>query len=330
MKTILITGGAGFIGSNLCEKLIDSNKIICMDNLITGSLSNIEPFRSHPNFTFINADITEVYSLAQLEYKKIDEIYHLASIASPDKYKKYSLETLNVNVIGTINVLNLCKFHKCKLLFTSTSEIYGDPLVHPQQEEYFGNVNAIGERSCYDEGKRVSETYLYEYKKRYNLDVKIVRLFNTYGPKMDISDGRVVTNFIECILNKTPVKIYGSGNQTRSFCYIDDTVRALMLMMSSDEFGPINIGNPNHELTILDLKTAFEMIIGEPLDTVYLEKTQDDPMVRKPDISRAQGRLGWSPEIPLLDGLRKTLGYFYALPRFIAPTSPLHLSADSL
>ena len=329
MKTILITGGAGFIGSNLCEKLIDANKIICMDNLITGSLSNIEPFRSHPNFTFINADITEVYSLAQLEYIKIDEIYHLASIASPDKYKKYSLETLNVNVIGTINVLNLCKFHKCKLLFTSTSEIYGDPLVHPQHEEYFGNVNAIGERSCYDEGKRVSETYLYEYKKRYNLDVKIVRLFNTYGPKMDISDGRVVTNFIECILNKMPVKIYGSGNQTRSFCYIDDTVRALILMMSSDEFGPINIGNPNHELTILDLKTAFEMIIDEPLDVVYLEKTQDDPMVRKPDISRAQGCLAWSPEIPLVDGLRKTLGYFQ-LPRFIAPTSPFHLSSDAL
>lgn len=310
MKTILITGGAGFIGSNLCEKLIDSNKIICLDNLITGSLSNIEPFLNHPNFRFINADITEVYSLAQLECEKINEIYHLASIASPDKYKKYSLETLNVNVVGTINVLNLCKFHKCKLLFTSTSEIYGDPLVHPQPEEYFGNVNVIGERSCYDEGKRVSETYLYEYKKRYQLDVKIVRLFNTYGPKMDIADGRVVTNFIECILNGTPLKIYGTGTQTHSFCYVDDTVRALMLMMTSDEFGPINIGNPSHELTMIELTNAFESILGNPLEVIYLEKTQDDPMVRRPDITKANCKLEWNPEVLLTDGLRKTLEYF--------------------
>jgi UDP-glucuronate decarboxylase len=310
MKTILITGGAGFIGSNLCENLIDSNKIICLDNLITGSLSNIEPFLNHPNFRFINADITEVYSLAQLECEKIHEIYHLASIASPDKYKKYSLETLNVNVVGTINVLNLCKFHKCKLVFTSTSEIYGDPLVHPQPEEYFGNVNVIGERSCYDEGKRVSETYLYEYKKRYQLDVKIVRLFNTYGPKMDIADGRVVTNFIECILNGTPLKIYGSGTQTRSFCYVDDTVRALILMMASDEFGPINIGNPSHELTMIELTNAFEAILGKPLEVIYLEKTQDDPMVRRPDIAKANYKLGWNPEVLLTDGLRKTLEYF--------------------
>jgi len=310
MKTILITGGAGFIGSNLCEKLVDTNKIICIDNLITGSIKNIEKFVDHPNFRFINADITEVYSLAQFEFEKIDEIYHLASIASPDKYKKYSLETLNVNVVGTINVLNLCKFHKCKMVFTSTSEIYGDPLVHPQPEEYFGNVNVIGERSCYDEGKRVSETYLYEYKKRYNLDVKIVRLFNTYGPKMDISDGRVVTNFIECILNKKPLTIYGSGEQTRSFCYIDDTIRALESMMQSKEFGPINIGNPHHELTMLELTKTFETITGSSLDVTFLEKTQDDPMVRRPDIAKANSLLGWNPEVKLEHGLRKTLDYF--------------------
>jgi UDP-glucuronate decarboxylase len=310
MKTILITGGAGFIGSNLCKTLIDSNKIICVDNLITGSNKNIEKFLDHPNFRFVNADITEVYSLAQFEFEKIDEIYHLASIASPDKYKKYSLETLNVNVMGTINALNLCKHHRCKLLFTSTSEVYGDPLVHPQPEDYFGNVNIVGERSCYDEGKRVAETYLYEYKKRYNLDVKIIRLFNTYGPNMDISDGRVVTNFIECILNKTPLAVYGSGTQTRSFCYVDDTVRALVSMMGSKEFGPINIGNPNHELTMLELIKTFETVIGSSLDVTFLEKTQDDPMVRKPDISTAISKLEWSPEIQLVDGLRKTLDYF--------------------
>jgi UDP-glucuronate decarboxylase len=188
--------------------------------------------------------------------------------------------------------------------------VYGDPLVHPQSEDYFGNVNIIGERSCYDEGKRVAETYLYEYKKRYNLDVKIIRLFNTYGPNMDISDGRVVTNFIECILNKTPLTVYGSGTQTRSFCYIDDTVRALVSMMGSKEFGPINIGNPNHELTMLELIKTFETVIGSPLDVTFLEKTQDDPMVRKPDISNAVSKLEWSPEIQLVDGLRKTLDYF--------------------
>ncbi len=313
MKTVLITGGAGFIGSNLCERLIDSHKIICVDNLITGNMGNIQSVSAHPNFQFIHLDITDAEGVKSLEKGKIDEIYHLASIASPDKYKKYSMETLNTNVAGTINILNLCLYHRCKLVFTSTSEVYGDPLIHPQSEEYFGNVNVIGERSCYDEGKRVAETYLYEYKKRHRLDVKIVRLFNTYGPKMNIADGRVVTNFIECILKNESLKIYGTGDQTRSFCYIDDTVDGIVKMMGSCEFGPINIGNPDHEITIAQLIHAFEKILNRELDIIYLEKTQDDPMLRRPNIDKANKLLSWNPSVKLHTGLRKTLDYFIGL-----------------
>jgi UDP-glucuronate decarboxylase len=311
MKQILITGGSGFIGSNLCEKLLElNNKIICVDSLITGSLSNINNLLHNKNFQFINIDITDSNQMKILNEYHIDEIYHLASIASPEKYKAYSLETLNVNVIGTINVLNLCLYHNAKLVFTSTSEVYGDPLIHPQIEEYFGNVNILGERSCYDEGKRVAETYLYEYKKRYNLDVKIVRLFNTYGPKLNIHDGRIITELMKAIIKDEPLKIYGSGNQTRSFCYIDDTLNGIVNMMNSTEFGPINIGNPDFEITINELVSIMSKIINKPIKVIYLSKTEDDPKVRKPNIDRALNLISWKPVVDLKDGLERTLFYF--------------------
>jgi len=313
MKTIVVSGGAGFIGSHICETLLKESsisKIICIDNLITGNTKNIESFIENPHFSFYNIDITEKESLRFLEKEKIDEIYHLASIASPKKYKKYPIETLHTNVLGTINMLDLCKFHQCKLLFTSTSEVYGDPLEHPQKEEYNGNVNPIGERSCYDESKRVAETYLYEYKKKYGLDVKIVRLFNTYGPRLNIEDGRVITNFIHCILECKPLQIYGSGNQTRSFCYVSDTVDAILRMMKTSEFGPINIGNPDYEMTITKLVEILEEIVDSPLEIEYIEKSQDDPMVRKPDITRAINLLKWKPVVELKEGLIQTLNYF--------------------
>ena len=308
MKIILVTGGAGFIGSHLCEKLLNlDNKVICLDNLITGSITNIEHLLNNENFIFINFDVKNKINLNYI----IDEIYHLASIASPDKYKMHSLETLLTNIEGTKNVLDLCKEHNAKLLFTSTSEIYGDPLVHPQYEEYYGNVNTIGERSCYDEGKRVGETLLYEYKKLYNLDVKIVRLFNTYGPKMNINDGRVITNFIKEILNNNNIKIYGSGNQTRSFCYIDDTINGIIKMMNSNLFGPINIGNPTNELTINSLVNNFEKMLNKKLNVSYLPCTENDPKLRCPDISKAISLLNWKPIIHIELGLKKTYDYFY-------------------
>ena len=309
MKTILITGGAGFIGSNLINHLIDHHKIICLDNLITGSRENIEKFRYHPNFCFCEHDICEPLENIYLP-KKIDEIYHLASIASPEKYKKYPMETLFTSIYGTKNVLDLCLKHRAKLVFSSTSEIYGDPLVHPQSEEYFGNVNTMGERSCYDEGKRVSETLIYLYRQKYDLDIKIVRIFNTYGPFMDIDDGRVITNFIKNILSNTPVVINGDGEQTRSFCYIDDMIIGLKKMMESEEKGPINLGNPDCEVSMNQLVKIFENLIKIKIPIHYVESTQDDPKVRKPVIDKAIQLIGWEPNIPLEEGLKKTFEYF--------------------
>jgi UDP-glucuronate decarboxylase len=277
-----------------------------MDNLITGSMDNIIELFSHPQFTFILFDINEKIFIAE----PIDEIYHLASIASPEKYKKYPIETLFTSLTGTINVLDLCRTKNAKLLYTSTSEVYGDPLQHPQSEEYYGNVNTVGERSCYDEGKRVGETLLYEYKKNYNLDVKIVRLFNTYGPKMNIEDGRVVTNFIRSYKNNQDISIYGSGNQTRSFCYIDDTIHGIVSMMKSPHFGPINIGNPYNELSINKLVELFENITNIKLNVVYLPETENDPKIRNPDITKAIELLNWKPLIPLEVGIQHTLTHF--------------------
>jgi nucleoside-diphosphate-sugar epimerase len=277
-----------------------------MDNLITGSPNNIHEMYSHPHFTFLLFDINQTICIAG----PIDEIYHLASIASPEKYKKYPIKTLLTSLTGTLNILDLCRAKNAKLLYTSTSEVYGDPLQHPQTEEYYGNVNTVGERSCYDEGKRVGETLLYEYKKNYNLDVKIVRLFNTYGPKMNIEDGRVVTNFIRSYKNNQDISVYGSGNQTRSFCYIDDTIHGILSMMKSPHFGPINIGNPYNELSINKLVELFENITHIKLNVVYLPETENDPKIRNPDITKAIELLNWKPLIPLEVGIRNTIAHF--------------------
>jgi UDP-glucuronate decarboxylase len=307
MKTALVTGGAGFIGCHLCQRLLDDGyRVICMDNLITGSPNNIHEMYSHPHFTFLLFDINQTICIAG----PIHEIYHLASIASPEKYKKYPIKTLLTSLTGTLNVLELCRAKNAKLLYTSTSEVYGDPLQHPQTEEYYGNVNTVGERSCYDEGKRVGETLLYEYKKNYNLDVKIVRLFNTYGPKMNIEDGRVVTNFIRSYKNNQDISVYGSGNQTRSFCYIDDTLHGILSMMKSPHFGPINIGNPYNELSINKLVELFENITNIKLNVVYLPETENDPKIRNPDITKAIELLNWKPLIPLEVGIRNTIAHF--------------------
>ena len=303
-KIILVTGGAGFLGRHLCAKLLENpvNSVICLDNLITGNESNIEEFKSNPNFKFLRFDITK-----KLFLPKVDEIYHLASLASPDKYKSYPLETIDVNVTGTRNVLDLARYHNAKILLTSTSEIYGDPLVHPQPEEYYGNVNTIGERSCYDESKRLAETLMYEYRKLYKLDTKIVRIFNTYGPYMDKNDGRVITNFVYRVKNDEPVTIYGDGNQTRSFCYVDDLIDGLVKMMASTENGPINLGNPNYEFTLNELVTVLEGITGKQIQINYLPGTENDPKCRMPIITKAVQKLGWQPIVSLEDGLRRLI-----------------------
>ena len=309
---ILVTGGAGFLGRHLCGKLLSNplNQVICLDNLITGKELNIKEFISNPNFQFIKFDITEKIDLIidllnDLKIKHIDSIYNLASLASPDKYKAYPIETIMVNFMGTKNVLDLARVHNSKVLLTSTSEVYGDPQIHPQPEEYYGNVNTVGERSCYDESKRLAETLMYEYRKLYHLDTKIVRLFNTYGPYMDERDGRVITNFIYKIKNNEPLEIYGSGEQTRSFCYVDDLVDGLVRMMDSQEAGPINLGNPNCEFTLNQLVKTLEKITGNELKVKYLPGTENDPKCRKPSIDKAIGKLNWYPLINLEEGLNK-------------------------
>jgi UDP-glucuronate decarboxylase len=301
---ILITGGAGFIGSNLCRKLLENpfNKVICMDNLITGNTENLKEFESNKNFQFINFDIA--YGIPYIG--TINEIYNLASLASPDKYKAYPIETIMVNFMGTKNMLDLAKIHNAKILLTSTSEVYGDPLVHPQHENYYGNVNTVGERSCYDESKRLAETITYEYNKLYGLDTKIVRIFNTFGPNMSVHDGRVITNFLHKIKLNESIEIYGTGEQTRSFCYVDDMVDGLIKMMNSSEKGPINLGNPDCEFSLNELVFVLEKIYSEKLNVLYLPPTENDPQCRKPVIDLAN-RLNWYPCINLEEGLRKMI-----------------------
>ena len=323
MKKIVVTGGAGFIGSNLCIFLINQsseNYVVCIDNMITGSRENLRSllYPSHPRFKMVEYDICLPMDLTLLG-ESVDEIYHLASIASPEKYKKYSIETLLTSINGTQKVLDYCVLYNCKMLFTSTSEVYGDPLVHPQPEEYYGNVNTVGERSCYDEGKRVAETLIYEYRKKFRLDLKIARLFNTYGPKMDLCDGRVITNFIRQIKKGEPVEIYGAGTQTRSFCYIDDMLHGLVAFMAANDevVGPMNLGNPDCEFTMNQLADTFTKVLKTDVknkkcdfSVKYLPKTQDDPMCRKPVIEKAKLLIGFSCSVSLEDGIQRVWNYF--------------------
>ena len=306
MKKTLVTGGAGFVGSHLCKKLIDGgNEVICLDNFYTGSKKNIVQLLDNHNFELLRHDVT--FPL----YIEVDEIYNLACPASPIHYQIDPVQTTKTSVHGAINMLGLAKRVKAKILQTSTSEVYGDPEIHPQNESYWGNVNPIGYRSCYDEGKRCAETLFFDYKRQHNLDVKVARLFNTYGPNMHENDGRVVSNFIVQALNGDPITVYGDGLQTRSFCYIDDLINALTgLMDKKPEFsGPVNLGNPN-EFTIIELAKQIINITNSKSQIVYKALPYDDPTRRKPDITLAKRELNWEPKINLEDGLKKTIKYF--------------------
>lgn len=307
MKTILITGGAGFIGSNLCEKLLNNknNKVICLDNLFTGNIQNIQHLMNNSNFEFINHDIIEPLDINGY----IDEIYNLACPASPTKYQIDPIYTLKVNFLGVLNLLELAKNKKAKFLQSSTSEVYGEPTISPQNEEYRGNVNTVGIRSCYDEGKRIAETLIIEYHHKYKIDVRIVRIFNTYGPKMDKNDGRVVSNFINQALNNQDITLYGKGDQTRSFCYIDDNIDGLIKLMDSNYILPINIGNP-HEITIKELADIILKITKSKSKIIYKDLPSDDPTNRKPDITKANNILKWEPKYDLEKGIVKTIEYF--------------------
>ena len=300
---ILVTGGAGFIGTNLVEKFIEKqHKVIVIDNLLTGSKKNLEHFFDSENFSFIEFDVQNHIEVAE----DLDYVLHLASPASPKAYTQYPINTLKAGSIGTINTLGLAKAKNAKYLLTSTSEIYGDPLVSPQPESYWGNVNPNGTRSMYDEAKRFAEAAVSSYNRIYDLDTRILRLFNTYGPKMKINDGRVVTNFIYQAITGNDITIYGQGNQTRSFCYIDDTVSGILKAMESDNSEVFNIGNPN-EITILQLAEKIIELTNSNSEIKFVKLPEDDPMQRKPDISKANNKLNWFPEVSLEDGLKKTI-----------------------
>ena len=305
MKTILVAGGCGFIGSNLCIRLLnENNKIICIDNLFSGKIENIKTCIDNNNFTFINHNIIEPLHINN----EIDEIYHLACPASPPKYQIDPIYTLKTNFIGTMNLLELAKIKSAKILLASTSEIYGEPQLSPQPESYRGNVNTIGIRSCYDEGKRIAETLFMDYHNQYNVHTRIVRIFNTYGPNMDKYDGRVVTNFISQILNNEPITLYGDGCQTRSFQYIDDLLDGIIKLMDSDYIYPINIGNPN-EITIKQLASILIEITGSETNITYKPLPLDDPTNRNPDIQLAKQILNWEPRVELKTGLIKTIEF---------------------
>ena len=309
IKRILVTGGAGFLGSHLCDKLLEmGHHVICVDNYITGQKCNIEYLMEHKNFELIRHDIT--FPL----YLEIDEIYNLACPASPNKYQYDPVQTIKTAVHGAINMLGLAKRTGSKILQASTSEIYGDPEVHPQNETYWGRVNPIGIRSCYDEGKRCAETLFFDYHRQHGLNIKVARIFNTYGPRMDPEDGRVVSNFIVQALQGNQISIYGDGYQTRSFCYVDDLVNGLILLMNSDDDfqGPVNLGNPN-EITVLSLAKKIIDQTGSNSKITNMPLPEDDPLKRKPDISLAIEKLGWKPRIELKKGLDKTIKYFSKL-----------------
>ncbi len=309
-KTILVTGGGGFLGSHLCEKLIEKgNDVICVDNFFTGNKNNIRHLLSNPKFELVRHDIT--FPL----YMEVDAIYNLACPASPVHYQHDPIQTMKTSVVGAINMLGLAKRLRIPILQASTSEIYGDPKEHPQKESYWGNVNPIGPRSCYDEGKRAAETLFHDYREQLSLDTKVVRMFNTYGPRMSANDGRVVSNFIvQALLNKD-ITIYGNGSQTRSFCYVDDLIDGITKIMETPNnfFGPVNLGNPD-EITIKQLAEAVIELTGATSKLVYKELPKDDPLQRKPDITIAEDVLNWEPKVKLKEGLKMTIDYFKSIP----------------
>ncbi len=304
MRT-LVTGGAGFLGSHLCERLLrDGHEVVCLDNFYTGRRRNIRGLLANPDFELVRHDVVEPIML------EVDCIYHLACPASPIHYQFNPVKTIKTSVLGTHNMLGLAKRIKARFLLASTSEVYGDPQMHPQKEDYWGNVNPIGIRSCYDEGKRVAETFTMDYHRQSRVDVRIVRIFNTYGPRMLASDGRVVSNFVVQALRGQDLTVYGEGSQTRSFCYVDDLIDGLVRMMEAKDFtGPVNIGNPE-EYTILDLARKIISMTGSHSKIVYRPLPSDDPTQRQPDISLASERLGWSPLATVDDGLARTIEYF--------------------
>lgn len=304
IKQVLVTGGTGFIGSHLCKYLLSNNNyVICLDNNSTGSIDNIKDIKNHPNFEFIRHDVTKEI------YIEVDEIYHLACPASPIAYQKNSIKTIKTNILGTMNMLGLAKRTGAKILLTSTSEVYGDPKISPQNELYWGNVNPIGIRSCYDEGKRLAETLMIEYNRIHKVNIAIARLFNTYGPNMSEEDGRVVSNFINQAIKNQPITVYGNGLQTRSFCYVSDTVEGLFKLMNSDIVTPVNIGNPN-ETTILDFANKIVEITSTKSKIIFKNLPSDDPLQRRPDITKAYKELNWVPNVDIDSGLKKTIEYF--------------------
>lgn len=306
MKKILVTGGAGFIGSHLCDRLLkENNTVICLDNFFTGTRKNVYPFLDNPNFILVPHNIVIPY------FEDVDEIYNLACPASPIHYQHDAVDTIKTCVMGTLNMLELAHKTKAKILQASTSEVYGDPEIHPQNESYWGNVNPIGIRSCYDEGKRCAETLCINYYRQYHVPVKIIRIFNTYGPKMLPNDGRVVSNFVIQALKNEDITVYGNGNQTRSFQYIDDLIDGMIKMMATEDdfIGPINIGNPN-EFTILELAERVIKLTNSKSKIIFNDLPGDDPQRRKPDITLAKEKLNWYPDIKLEDGLIKVINYF--------------------
>ena len=305
-RRILVTGGAGFIGSHLCERLLGAgHEVLCVDNYFTGSRSNVAHLMADPRFELLRHDVT--FPL----YVEVDEIYNLACPASPVHYQHDPVQTVKTSVHGAINVLGLAKRTGAKILQASTSEVYGDPQVHPQTEDYWGHVNPIGPRACYDEGKRCAETLFFDYHRQHGVRIKVARIFNTYGPRMRPDDGRVVSNFIVQALRGDPITIYGEGRQTRSFCYVDDLVDGLIRLMETDDAvtGPVNLGNP-HEISIADLAERVLRLTGSAAPLVNRPLPQDDPMQRRPDVARAEALLGWRPTVPFEEGLRRTIAYF--------------------
>ena len=305
MKRTLVTGGAGFLGSFLCEKLLDQgHEVIALDNFYTGSRKNISHLLDHPSFELIRHDIVEPILL------EVDWIFNMACPASPIHYQYNPVKTVKTSVMGAINMLGLAKRVRARILQASTSEVYGDPEIHPQQESYWGSVNPIGLRSCYDEGKRVAETLMMDYHRQNQVDIKLVRIFNTYGPRMHVHDGRVVSNFIVAALKEEPLEIFGDGEQTRSFCYVSDLIDVILKMMNKDDFiGPVNIGNPG-EFTIRELAEKILKLTGSRSKIQVRQERSDDPVRRRPDISLAREKLGWEPSVDLEEGLGKTIEYF--------------------